>query len=307
MLIRDMIDYPNLTHWVRRELPKIPNKTKVWKAFKKFGQLNNFTAIKVLNWNDFSPLLRIKVLGNDNGQFNSNKPDTVILAKEIATRFEKDFAKPEAVLLLESTILHELVHWGDHRDGIDQSWEEGAEFEKEAYGENIGRYWSGNISSKFNLHEHDLDNIDQSWPRGIRNNNPGNIRIGENWQGLATKEEMKEFQRSEKEFCVFNNAIWGIRAIVVILNTYQRKGFDTVEKMIGRWAPHNDKNPTQKYVEFVAEHMEIEPDEKFNIQDKNLAQKMVEAIIAFENNNRQPYDDKLIWKGFELSGNYQTA
>ena len=39
--------------------------------------------------------------------------------------------------------------------------------------------------------------------RGIRNNNPGNIRIGAPWQGLMARGDMTAIQRSEREFCVF--------------------------------------------------------------------------------------------------------
>lgn len=35
-------------------------------------------------------------------------------------------------------------------------------------------------------------------PRGIRNNNPGNIRWGDDWKGLVPKE-----QRTDKAFCQF--------------------------------------------------------------------------------------------------------
>ncbi len=44
-------------------------------------------------------------------------------------------------LLIESTLLHEMVHWGDYKDGVDQSGEEGKKFEKAAYGKDINRYW----------------------------------------------------------------------------------------------------------------------------------------------------------------------
>ncbi len=40
-----------------------------------------------------------------------------------------------------SLLLHEIVHWGDWKDGIDQVGEEGKMFEKSAYGKDINRYW----------------------------------------------------------------------------------------------------------------------------------------------------------------------
>lgn len=62
-------------------------------------------------------------------------------------------------------------------------------------------------------------------PRGIRNNNPGNIRWGDDWKGLVPKD-----QRTDKSFCQFTTPEYGIRAMIIILRNYQRKyGLDTVK------------------------------------------------------------------------------
>lgn len=53
-------------------------------------------------------------------------------------------------------------------------------------------------------------------PRGIRNNNPGNIRWGSDWQGLISEEE-----RTDKSFCQFQDPVYGLRAMVKIIFTYQ--------------------------------------------------------------------------------------
>jgi hypothetical protein len=68
--------------------------------------------------------------------------------------------------------------------------------------------------------------------RGIRNNNPGNIRYtGTPWQGL-------DEPKSDGQFCRFANPCWGIRAIARTLITYQDKhGLNSVYQMIARWAP----------------------------------------------------------------------
>ena len=45
----------------------------------------------------------------------------------------------------------------------------------------------------------------QTLPRGIRNHNPGNIRLSQDpWQGLATPQE-------DREFFTFQSALYGIR------------------------------------------------------------------------------------------------
>ena len=53
-------------------------------------------------------------------------------------------------------------------------------------------------------------------PRGIRNNNPGNIECGSPWQGLRTQKE-----RTDNRFAQFTDPVFGIRALACVLITYQ--------------------------------------------------------------------------------------
>lgn len=81
--------------------------------------------------------------------------------------------------------------------------------------------------------------------RGIRNNNPANIRRGCNWKGLIR-------QQKDREFCQFVTMTWGVRALLVTLRTYVVKHhLHTVREIITRWAPPSDGNNTEKYIEFV--------------------------------------------------------
>lgn len=81
--------------------------------------------------------------------------------------------------------------------------------------------------------------------RGIRNNNPANIRRGCNWKGLAKVQ-------TDKEFCQFETMTWGVRALLITLRTYVIKHhLHTVREIITRWAPPSDGNNTEKYIEFV--------------------------------------------------------
>lgn len=118
--------------------------------------------------------------------------------------------------------------------------------------------------------------------RGVRNNNPGNIRIGDDWQGLAKRSEMTAAQKAEKEFCVFSAPEFGIRAIGRILLNYQfKRGRKTVATMLNRWAPPNENN-TRAYINAVAADMNISPDTPFDMRDYNFARPFIEAIISHE-------------------------
>lgn len=85
--------------------------------------------------------------------------------------------------------------------------------------------------------------------RGIRNNNPANIRRGCNWKGLAEKQ-------TDREFCQFETMTWGVRALLITLRTYVVKHkLHTIPQIIERWAPPQDGNATNRYIEFVEKEM----------------------------------------------------
>ena len=82
--------------------------------------------------------------------------------------------------------------------------------------------------------------------RGLRNNNPLNIRrvAGTKWKGQAAEQK-------DKEFVQFESLAWGLRAAFCILNTYRRKYKAVcVEDIINRWAPPSE-NATSEYIRTV--------------------------------------------------------
>lgn len=140
--------------------------------------------------------------------------------------------------------------------------------------------------------------------RGIRNNNPGNIRWGDEWQGLVPKE-----QRTDKDFCQFTTPEHGIRAIVVILLNYRKRngqqgvgndGIDTVREVISRWAPPNE-NDTESYVQSVAKKVGVAANTPIMLSNYLTMRPMVEAIITHEN-GCQPYSSEQINRGLKLAG-----
>lgn len=82
--------------------------------------------------------------------------------------------------------------------------------------------------------------------RGIRNNNPGNIRRSEGWRGLCLCQK-------DVSFCQFKTMEWGIRALIITLRSYVRlHHLQYVPQMINRWAPESDNNNTLAYIKQVA-------------------------------------------------------
>lgn len=131
-------------------------------------------------------------------------------------------------------------------------------------------------------------------PRGIRNNNPGNIRWGADWQGLK-----KDGKSQDPSFCVFISPEYGIRALAKLLKNYQRLyGLNTARKIINRYAPPNE-NQTQAYIQSVAHQLGVQPDTPIDLNDEATLLVFIKAIIRFEN-GIQPYDTETILKGIRL-------
>ena len=135
----------------------------------------------------------------------------------------------------------------------------------------------------------------QSLPRGIRNNNPGNLRRTDTaWQGLAE-------QQTDSDFFMFRSPIYGIRAMARILIAYQVKhGLRTIRQIIERWAPENE-NDTAAYVEAVSADAGLPTDQPLDMHAYADLRPLVEAIIKHEN-GQQPYTAAQIDKALVLAG-----
>lgn len=87
--------------------------------------------------------------------------------------------------------------------------------------------------------------------RGIRNNNPLNLRRGSSWLGLVSGSP-------DPQFCTFVSMPYGIRAALVTLRTYHYKYHcNTIESIINRWAPSSDGNDPSRYVAMVISHWKV--------------------------------------------------
>ncbi|HID7483182.1 TPA: structural protein [Morganella morganii] len=138
--------------------------------------------------------------------------------------------------------------------------------------------------------------------RGIRNNNPGNIRHSSSkWQGLAVTQP-------DSKFCAFISAEFGIRALMKLLQTYSKyQGkpgigcgkIDTVEEIIERWAPSGDNNHTENYIKRVCKETGFGRHDCLNLYDKDTSLAMAKAIVAVEN-GQQPYIDDVFKRAWTL-------
>jgi hypothetical protein len=130
--------------------------------------------------------------------------------------------------------------------------------------------------------------------RGVRNNNPGNLRHGPNWQGLSPTQP-------DSAFSTFVDMEHGIRALLKNLRTYvQTHNLQTVRQIISRWAPANENN-TDAYVLAVAESLGVGPDQKI-VGDFGQLLGIAKAIARHENGKDADLITKDQWnRGFELA------
>lgn len=111
--------------------------------------------------------------------------------------------------------------------------------------------------------------------RGIRNCNPGNLRKGSAWQGLAQ-------EQTDTDFCVFVEMKWGIRALFKTLLTYRRNyGLKTVHSIVNRFAP-SVENDTKAYVEHVSSVLGVMPHQTIDLNDGRVMMELGKAIALHE-------------------------
>lgn len=116
--------------------------------------------------------------------------------------------------------------------------------------------------------------------RGYRNNNPGNIRLTfkngkpEYWKG--------EIPGTDTAFKTFSSMLFGYRAIFVTLTSYLNKGFNTIEKIINRYAPSNE-NHTVSYINTVVSRTGIPANKELSFSNPDELMRVVQAISFVEN------------------------
>lgn len=109
-------------------------------------------------------------------------------------------------------------------------------------------------------------------PRGIRNNNPGNIEYGPFAKRYGAT-------GSDGRFAIFPTMEAGQAAERALLGGYLSSGTDTVRKVINKWAPSSENN-TAAYVAAVAKQMGVSPDQALN---SSHVAALAEAINSHEN------------------------
>ena len=158
-------------------------------------------------------------------------------------------------------------------------------------------------------------------PRGMRNNNPLNIRRGKSkWVGEQpfvrvvdnSGEVEQELKYYDRTFCQFACLQQGFRAAFILLKKYIVKyDLNTIEEIIRRWAPENENN-TKHYIDMVAIHALIDRKERLDFYDKMQMCNVVNAMAIVECGIKwEPLADNerlvAMSNGYELAKDYSVC
>lgn len=129
-------------------------------------------------------------------------------------------------------------------------------------------------------------------PRGLRNNNPLNIRRTKSyWVGMAKEQK-------DRSFVTFVEMRWGWRAAFKLLaNYYYIHKLTTIQGILNRWAPPQDHNNTKGYINRVCGMTQLQPTTQLlpPIEDartwKNIGFAMAMVENGYANIDLGPLED----------------
>ena len=135
-----------------------------------------------------------------------------------------------------------------------------------------------------------------SIPRGIRNNNPLNIRRSKDkWKGMRAVQ-------SDAQFVQFESLEWGWRAAFYLLTRtyYHKYRLFTIRAIVQKWAPAIENN-TKAYIANVSRLTGIDADEPLGIPSDQPARWIaLGTAMAIQENGTESLDYFAMLRGWTL-------
>lgn len=116
----------------------------------------------------------------------------------------------------------------------------------------------------------------KSAPRGIRNNNPGNLNFA--GQAGATKEGGENGR-----FAVFGSMQEGVAALYKQLQVYFRRGVNTLSAIVNKYAPAGDNNNVGAYISALSAATGKGANEALDPNDTGTIARLMKGIVDHEN------------------------
>jgi len=114
-------------------------------------------------------------------------------------------------------------------------------------------------------------------PRGLKNNNPGNIRIGSSaWMG-----KIPISQNTDGSFEQFTTWIYGVRAMTKLVRNYILDGHNTINKIINRYAPPIENN-TNHYISEMVKRTGKLSNQQIDPNDKTVIRRLIRGMAKME-------------------------
>lgn len=134
-------------------------------------------------------------------------------------------------------------------------------------------------------------------PRGIRNNNPGNLILTSiKWQG-----KIENSKNTDGKFEQFTSVEYGIRAMLKDIINDVKKGKNTITKLISEYAPPSENN-TANYINFLANSLGISPNQVLSNLNSTFLKQIARTIIKIENGtNHVLIKDSSIDKAIQMT------
>jgi hypothetical protein len=127
----------------------------------------------------------------------------------------------------------------------------------------------------------------------FRNNNPGNMRYNPAFKGVTGKDS--------RGFAIFKTHYHGLRAMRILLQNYVKKGFNTIDKIINRYAPAADQNKPDIYAAFVSQKTGIARD---TILKADQVEKLIPAMVQMETGKTVSAWDLSMARNLETLGTF---
>lgn len=111
-------------------------------------------------------------------------------------------------------------------------------------------------------------------PRNQRNNNPGNIEYG----SFAISQGATG---SDGRFAIFPTMEAGYAAQQALLQSYGKKGINTIEGIVSRWAPSHENN-TGAYTGYLSKRMGVGKGQELNMSDPATLVAISKGLSRYE-------------------------
>jgi hypothetical protein len=147
-----------------------------------------------------------------------------------------------------------------------------------------GNGYAPSSGSEGDIGESYLGIIPTSLNRGIRNNNPGNVKFYNSnaWQGKVSLSQNTDSLDTDGEpkFEQFTSYPYGVRVMIYLLkNRYIPNGHNTLTKILDRYDP--GFNPG--YLQHLVDRVGISANQTIGANDETIIKKIVQALTRWEN------------------------